>query len=578
MFQFHPYFIPVFASAIITGYIAAFALERRKCRGAAVFSLLMFLLFWWSLFYALELVVTDFTQQTLFLRIQYLAIPFVPVALLYFVLEYGGYYRFLNLKFFGPVLLPPIAAVILLITNSYHHLFFINEYVIVVDEIFIRGFSPAPAYTAIMLYCGILYFISAAILIHIHLSSQGNQKIQSALLLIAVLAPLSVGVLYNLGIMPYPYLDVTVIIFPVSGICVMISLFKYSFFEITPLPKEILFSTLAEGMVVLDDKHRILDINTAARTILEGEIEADGSVFFDKDTFLNKYRTHFTTEKNLVFLAELKVGEDERYFAVSITPVFLDQERPLYRVIVIKDITSEKRYETELKKSKSSLRIANEKIGLLNSITRHDILNSITILSGYTEMLRDKIPDEGEEKVYVENISTAIEKITDQIRFTADYQNMGVEDPVWQNLDAMIMDAWHSLGQKAAIRLEKNVPENLEIYADMLLEKVFYNLFENTTRHGTGATKIVVSFREQPDETAVLIVEDDGIGVPDTIKEKIFSKGFGRNTGLGLFLVTEILAITQVQIVETGKEGQGARFEMLIHKEGWKMRPGSDEF
>ena len=305
MFQFHPYFIPVFISAIVTGYIAVFAFERRKSRGAAIFSLVMFLLFWWSLFYALELVVTDFTLQRLCLKIQYLAIPFVPVALLYFVLEYGGYYRFLNLKFFGPVLLPPIAAVILLITNNYHHLFFLKEYVIVVDEIFIRGFSPAPVYTAILLYFGFLYFLSTTIMIHIHLSSQGVHKIQSALLLSAALVPLFVGVLYHLGIMPYPYLDVTVIIFPVSGICVMIGLFKYSFFEITPLPKEILFSALAEGMVVLDDKHRILDINAAARDILEGKIEVDGSVLFDKDTFLNKYRIHFNTEDNLAFLAEL---------------------------------------------------------------------------------------------------------------------------------------------------------------------------------------------------------------------------------------------------------------------------------
>ena len=538
----------------------------------------MFLLFWWSFFYALELVVTDFTLQRLFLRIQYLAIPFVPVALLYFILEYGGYYRFLNLKFFGLILAPPVVAVILLITNNFHNLFFVKEYLVVVDEIFIRGFYPAPAYTAIMLNCGFLYFISTTILIHIHLSSQGIQKIQSALLLSAVLAPLFVAVLYILGIMPYPYLDFTVIIFPVSGICVMIGLFKYSFFEITPLPKEILFSTLAEGIVVLDDKHRILDINSAARNILESKIEVDGSVLFDKETFLNKYRNRFNTEKDLAFLARVKVGGGERYYAVSITPVFLNQEKPLYRVIVIRDITSEKKYETELEKSKSSLRIANEKIGLLNSITRHDILNNITILSGYTGMLEDEIPDEGEGRVYVEKINNAIEKITNQIRFTADYQNMGVDDPVWQNLDNVITDAWNSLGPKGShISLDKKVPENLEIYADLLLEKVFYNLFENTSRHGVDATKIVVSFKEKPDGTGVIIVEDNGVGVADNIKGRIFSKGFGRNTGLGLFLVSEILAITKIKIFETGNEGEGAKFEMLVHKKGYKIRKEREE-
>jgi signal transduction histidine kinase len=62
----------------------------------------------------------------------------------------------------------------------------------------------------------------------------------------------------------------------------------------------------------------------------------------------------------------------------------------------------------------------------------------------------------------------------------------------------------------------------------------------------------------------IVIVEDNGIGIPLAEKEKIFTRGYGKNTGLGLFLAKEILAITGIAIRETGIPGEGARFEILV--------------
>jgi signal transduction histidine kinase len=58
--------------------------------------------------------------------------------------------------------------------------------------------------------------------------------------------------------------------------------------------------------------------------------------------------------------------------------------------------------------------------------------------------------------------------------------------------------------------------------------------------------------------------EDDGVGVPDAEKKRIFERGFGKNTGLGLFLAREILDLTGISIRETGTFGSGARFEMIV--------------
>ena len=72
-----------------------------------------------------------------------------------------------------------------------------------------------------------------------------------------------------------------------------------------------------------------------------------------------------------------------------------------------------------------------------------------------------------------------------------------------------------------------------------------------------------------------LSLEDDGIGIPVADKARIFSKGFGKNTGLGLFLVMEILSITNITIRETGKYQNGARFEIHVPPEMYRIAKNS---
>jgi signal transduction histidine kinase len=76
-------------------------------------------------------------------------------------------------------------------------------------------------------------------------------------------------------------------------------------------------------------------------------------------------------------------------------------------------------------------------------------------------------------------------------------------------------------------------------------------------------TEIRVSSRQSPEGLKILW-EDNGIGIVPEEKEKIFERGFGRNTGLGMFLAREILSLTGISIRETGTEGEGARFEIIV--------------
>jgi PAS domain S-box-containing protein len=216
---------------------------------------------------------------------------------------------------------------------------------------------------------------------------------------------------------------------------------------------------------------------------------------------------------------------------------------------------------TQRKKAEEALHQANKKLNLLSSITRHDILNQLTALRTYFEISHDYVQEEGLKDLIIKEERIA-EVIDRQIMFTRDYQQMGVHAPAWQRVDAIITTTILSF-DTSRVKILSECP-GLEIFADPLLEKVFYNLFENAFRYGgADLSRIRVSCEETGDRL-VLRIDDNGAGIPHGNKLKIFERGFGDHTGLGLFISREILGITGMAIIETGIPGKGACFEIRI--------------
>jgi signal transduction histidine kinase len=146
---------------------------------------------------------------------------------------------------------------------------------------------------------------------------------------------------------------------------------------------------------------------------------------------------------------------------------------------------------------------------------------------------------------------------------------MGLREPQWQSVREVFLQAAPPL-ETPQITLSIDVGE-LTIYADPLLEKVFTNLMDNSFRHGGRITNIRLYYVEHPDAVS-LIFEDNGVGVPTIEKELIFRRGYGKNTGYGLFLCREILALTGMSIRETGEPGKGARFEITVPRVNCRLR------
>lgn len=217
---------------------------------------------------------------------------------------------------------------------------------------------------------------------------------------------------------------------------------------------------------------------------------------------------------------------------------------------------------SDIRKTQDALQLANKKLNLLAEITRHDIRNKLTVLGGYLELFNDH-PPEPQHSMYLEKLKAAVRMITENIEFTKLYQDLGVVAPNWKNVSDTFYRACVHIDIKK-IRFESSV-DGLEIFADPLLDRVFYNILQNAVEHGDHVSVVKMSSVELPDGLLIRI-EDDGIGIPSHDKETIFVRGFGKNTGLGLFLCREILSITDITIKETGEFQHGALFEMHIPK------------
>ncbi|MCP1714235.1 PAS domain S-box-containing protein [Methanocalculus alkaliphilus] len=221
----------------------------------------------------------------------------------------------------------------------------------------------------------------------------------------------------------------------------------------------------------------------------------------------------------------------------------------------------------ERKKVEKALLFTNRKLNLLSGITRHDILNEVTVLLGNATFLDELLPDGTDEKKYLNTILRSTKRIQDQITFTSDYEGLGGEEPGWFDIRDVALKAFSLIGSDT---ITLDVQEGcFQVFADPMLEKVFFSLFENALRHGGGVTTITIRYHICEDES-VISVTDDGAGIAENFRERLFERGFGRNTGLGLFLSKEILEITSISIEEAGREGEGARF--LIHVPNDKVR------
>lgn len=259
-------------------------------------------------------------------------------------------------------------------------------------------------------------------------------------------------------------------------------------------------------------------------------------------------------------ITEIPIRDGTGWLQVIVDPIFNSHGDVVSAVHIVRDITEQMR-------SQKALEQAKKKLNLLNYVTFNDIQNMIFTLSGYQHLVNEKVKDTPVSSIIARQ-DEILQKITHSLKFAQSYQDLGLKPSRWQNANHIFLLAISHLDLRE-IR-HTVLLDGLEIFADPLLEQVFQILADNTLTHGKTATQMTFRYIAGP-EYVTLFFEDNGTGIPEDTKKKIFLPDFQKKKGVGLFLAREILEITGISICETGEPGKGARFEMTVPRGMWRM-------
>jgi PAS domain S-box-containing protein len=269
---------------------------------------------------------------------------------------------------------------------------------------------------------------------------------------------------------------------------------------------------------------------------------------FVQETIRKKETVHFENE----------IG-GKTYF-MSFYPLMGNDGEVIQIGLLAFDISERKRLENALQK-------VTKKIALLNTVIFTDIQNKVFVQMGYLELTRHMTSDP-QLRGYLEKEEAVVREIQSALQFARQYNDMGIHQPRWQNVQQVMLFAVSHL-ELGNIARDFGL-EGIEIYADALLERVFVTLIENTIMHAKGATFICAGYTISGDD-AVIFVEDNGKGILEDKKEEIFRKGAGAGGSASLFLSREILSITGITIRENGMPGKSARFEIRVPKGSYRF-------
>jgi signal transduction histidine kinase len=254
------------------------------------------------------------------------------------------------------------------------------------------------------------------------------------------------------------------------------------------------------------------------------------------------------------------------WYEMTIRPYLTFDRKIDGTVVSFLDITGRKKAEEELNNINAKVMIANEKLRVISSLTRHDVGNKLSTLTGNLYLLKKKHSNQADIVESLGKMEQAIENVFRIFDFAKIYEQIGVEELVYVDVGRSVDEATELLSDLPFKII--NDCQGLTVIADSMFKQLVYNLIDNTRKYGKKTTMARVYYKKTAQDFLQLIYEDNGIGIPSEKKEQLFKQGFstGGSTGLGLFLIKKMMDVYNWAIEENGKPNEGAKFTITIPK------------
>ena len=512
--------------------------------------------------YMMELLSPTLDGKLFWNGIEYLSNTFIPVVFLIFSMMFVGRASALSWRNIISLSAIPMATIVIVWSDSqYHDLFY--QAALLVGNGHLASYEPTygPWFYIYIFYSFVLFVYSFIVLLEAYLRSSWMHRKQIRPVMISGVVPIVAFIIGFIDAVPLTLTFVMIVAFIATASLIFLGMFQYELFDVMPLALDSVVENMKDGAVILDKDHRILHLNPSAAAIIGMPQE---KAFAGRSSAVLPSLSDEDLERGLASgeMIERSIPRQgrEHFYAVQVTALAGQGGHRAGLLLILRDVDEERRM-------RESLKSVNTRLSVMSMVVRHDTLNQLGIIRGFSELLTTTRPNGEDASRYGERIREAAAFIERQLMFAQEYQLLGRYQPEWQWLQFVLAKA-KTTGVAEGLDVEADLG-SLSVLADPFLEKVFTILLINTKVHGGHADKVRITYRDD-DGGCTVVYQDNGAGIPTARKATLFSEENRPDRGMGLFVANQIMALSGGRISETGEEGSGCRFELYFPPGAWK--------
>ena len=537
-----------FVAAAVIAVLAGVAWRRRQ-PGTQSFAALMLVVAFWAAAYAVQLGFTTKAEQLLWQRIVLAISGGVPPLFLLFAYQYAGKQERISRWVKALIVGEWAAFTALALTNPFHHL--------VWTEVTLHPRSVSPAldlafaagYFVHILFAYGTVAVALWTLLSVYFRSSRIYRRQSALLLVGAVPAFVSHNLFTLKASPIPGLDFTPFVFTFTGALYGLALFHFDLLERTPVAHRRAIELTGDGLLVVDANGRVVDSNRIARQVydIDRASETHVSSIFD-DTALEDL--HETTTGIIEGV--------KRVYECYVSELSFDSGLHAGYAIVLRDVTDQKAYEQRLE--------------VANRVLRHNLRNDMNVVSGYADLLAERVSS-SDERELAEVISATADDLVDLSEKA--HQMVDIEKTAQSEGDAVdVAAALSSLVAEfretyPTVRATVECPPEatVAVVSERALTVALRNLLENAVEHNDCAGLVVDVTVTTDERRTQIAVSDNGSGLPEMEQEVLRSHAetpLRHSNGLGLWLTYWTVSTTGGEIAVTASESEGTTITLTF--------------